>query len=141
MKWEHLQNIKNEGYAFCIWIVILRSVECYINHLSPCWHLLKVRSPSAYGTDDRCLSRRCLAVGPTQLLVCNLRIWSRLNYRWVFCRQFPIFWGALIPPLRIIYQSHKFIDLRGLSHFWLQIYNWSTAWPIKILENNWAMFL
>ena len=29
--------MKNKGYAFSIWIKILRSVEDYVIHLSPCW--------------------------------------------------------------------------------------------------------
>ena len=128
--------MKNEGFAFCIWIIILQSTECYINHLSLYWYLLKAIPPLAYGTDDCCLARRRLAIGPTQLVVCPLTIWSRLNNCWVFCWWLPIFWGEFNPASTDYWPIRWVHWLKRVEPFWLQIYNWSTAWPIKILEYN-----
>ena len=106
----------------------------FINHLSPCWHLLKAKSTSAYGTDDCCLCLQRLAVGPTQLVVCPLTIWSRLNYCWVSCGLLPIFWGHF----NLAYKDYWPITwvhwLKRVGPFWLWIYNWSTEWSIAFKE-------
>ena len=116
--------VKSKEWKLCIWIIIWWSVKYYINHLSPCWYLLKARSPSAFGTDDYCLIWRRMAVGPTQLVVCPLTIWSRLNYSWVFCRCLPIFWEDFNPTSKDYWPITKVHWLKRVDPFWLQIYNW-----------------
>ena len=65
-----------------------------------------------------------------------LTIWCRLNYRWMipwWCCTSEV---VLTPALEGNWPITWIHWLKSVEPFWLRIYDWSSAWPIKILENN-----
>ena len=130
-------------YAFCIFIdndlsdqLLVNDCLSWIGHPSPelttncyrVWHqLLRATVPIPEGHQTN--------------VACALIIYSRLNYRWDSHRWLPIFWGCSNPALEGNWPITWIYLLTRVEPFWLQIYNWSTAWPIKILEKNTSLWI
>ena len=121
---------------FFIWIIILWSVGCYVNHLSYYRHLLKLRQ-------SRC-QHKWWRLDPKSrnkvITAFPLTLWSRLSS---FCVSLvgSHIWGCLTPPTKGYLPLVWIYCLERAEPFWLRIYNWSTAWPIIILEKNTSLWI